>query len=111
LWRSAETDAKGELAGRINVPLSILVLALLAIPLSYVNNRAKRSYGLIIALLLYFIYNNLMSVTQSWIAQGKLGLTAGLLAAHLPVIAALAVLYVNRMQLKPVISRLVRKWP
>jgi lipopolysaccharide export system permease protein len=101
LWKSAEADAHGELAGRLNVPFSVLVLALLAIPLSYVNNRAKRSYGLIVALLLFFIYHNLMSVTQTWIAHGKLGLMEGLLAAHLPAIVALAAFYAYRGRVKP----------
>lgn len=109
LWKSPEADARGELAGRLNVPFSVVVLALLAIPLSYVNTRAKRSYGLIIALLLYFIYNNLMSVSQTWVAQGKWGLPAGLLAAHLPVIAALAAFYVYRMRMKPFSFRMKRK--
>lgn len=101
LLKSPESDAKGELAGRFNVPLSLVVVALLAIPLSYVNVRAKRSYGLIVALLLYFIYNNLMSITQSWIAHDKLGLAAGLVAAHLPAVIALAAFYAYRMRLKP----------
>jgi lipopolysaccharide export system permease protein len=101
LWKSAEPDARGELLKRLNVPFSILVLAVLAIPLSYVNNRAKRSYGLIAALLVFFIYHNLMSVTQSWVAQGKLGLPAGALLAHLPALAALAAFYAWRMRMKP----------
>lgn len=101
LWRSADTDAHGEFAGRFNVPLGLLVLAMLAIPLSYVNNRAKRSYGLIAALLVFFIYHNLISVTQAWIAQGRLGLMVGMLAAHLPAIAALAAFYAYRMRMKP----------
>lgn len=109
LWKSAEADARGELAGRLNVPLSVVVLALLAIPLSYVNNRAKRSYGLITALLLFFIYNNLMSVTQTWIRHGEWGLMAGLLAAHLPAIAALAAFYVYRTRMKPFDFRWGRK--
>lgn len=109
LWQSGEPHARGELAGRLNVPLSMVVLALLAIPLSYVNNRARRSYGLILALLLYFIYSNLMSVSQSWIAQDKLGLAAGLLAAHLPAIAALVAFYAYRAGMKPINFRLGRK--
>ncbi len=100
LWKSAEPDAQGELAGRLNVPFSVLVLALLAIPLSYVNTRSKRSYGLIVALLLFFIYHNLMSVSQSWIAQGKWGMASGLMVAHLPAIAALLVFYAYRTRMR-----------
>ncbi len=109
LWKTAEPDARGELAGRFNIPLSLLVLVLLAIPLSYVNNRAKRSYGLIAALLVFFIYHNLLSVSQAWVAQGRLGLAAGMLAAHLPALVALALLYAYRMRMKPAAFRLGRK--
>jgi lipopolysaccharide export system permease protein len=109
LLKSPEADAKGEVAWRFNVPLSVVVVALLAIPLSYVNTRAKRSYGLISALLLYFIYNNLMSVTQAWISHGKLGLIAGLLAAHLPAIAAVAAFYAYRTRRWPFGYKLGRK--
>ncbi len=101
LWKSAEPDAKGELAGRFNVPLSLLVLTMLAIPLSPVNNRAKRSYGLISALLVFFTYHNLMSVSQSWIAQGEMGLATGLALAHFPALAVMAAFYAYRMRLKP----------
>ncbi len=109
LWKSTDANASGELAGRFNVPLSLLVLAMLAIPLGYVNNRSKRSYGLIAALLVFFIYHNLLSVTQTWIAQGKLGLVVGMLAAHLPAIAALAAFYAYRMRMRPFNFRLGRK--
>lgn len=91
----------GELAGRFNVPLSLLVLAMLAVPISPVNNRAKRSYGLITALLVFFIYHNLMSVTQTWIAQGDLNLLAGMLLAHLPIVAATVAFYAYRMRMRP----------
>jgi Predicted permeases len=109
LLKIADTDARGELAGRLNVPLSLLVLAILVIPLSYVNNRAKRSYGLIAALLVFFTYHNMISVTQSWVAQGKLGLLTGMLAAHLPAIVALAAFYAYRMRMKPINLGLGRK--
>ena len=109
LWRSAEPDARGELIGRLNVPFSFLIVSLLAIPLSYVNTRAKRSYGLIVALLLYFIYHNFMSIIQAWVAQGKLGLMAGLLTAHLPAIAALLAFYAYRTREIPFNFRLGQK--
>lgn len=101
LWRGGERDALGELAGRFNLPLSLVVLSLLAIPLSYVNNRARRSYGLVTALLVFFIYHNLISLSQTWIAQGRLSLPAGMLLAHLPAVAALSALYAWRVRMKP----------
>lgn len=110
LWKSKEADALGELAGRMNAPLGVLVLTMLTVPLSYVNTRANRSYGLIIALLLYFVYHNLMSVTQAWIAQGKLGLLSGLVLAHIPAIAALVAFYAYRMHVNPFAFMMRKKW-
>lgn len=101
LLGSSQRGAKGELAGRLNVPISTILLVLLAIPLSYVNPRANRSYSLILALLIYFIYSNFMSISQTWVAQDKLGLIAGLSLAHLPAVLALAGLYAYRMRIGP----------
>src|SRR3954470_15944595 len=54
----------GELLWRIGIPISALVLVLLAIPMSFVNPRAGRSINLLFALLTYVIYSNLLSVSQ-----------------------------------------------
>ena len=64
------------------MPISALVLTLLAIPLSYVNPRMGRSFNLIAAALLYMLYSNCLNIVQSFIAQGKLGFWAGLALPH-----------------------------
>lgn len=88
--------ARAELLWRLGVPVSAVILAVMAIPLSFVNTRARRSYGLLIALLLYFIYNNLLSLAQAWVAQGKLDPWLGMLSAHLLMAAAAGLLFVLR---------------
>lgn len=88
--------ARAELLWRLGVPLSALVLAVMAIPLSFVNTRARRSYGLVTALLLYFVYNNLLSLTQAWVAQGKFNPWAGMLSSHLVMLLAAAALFYLR---------------
>ena len=100
LIRDPSPEARAELVWRLGVPVSALVLAAMAIPLSFVNTRARRSYGLIVALLLYFIYNNLLSLSQAWVAQGKLSLWAGVLTSHLPMVLAVIVLFYLRSQLQ-----------
>ena len=55
----------GELLWRIGIPISALVLVLLAIPMSFVNPRAGRSVNLLFALLTYIVYSNLLSVSQA----------------------------------------------
>ena len=91
-------QARAELLWRLGVPFSVLVLAVMAIPLSFVNTRARRSYGLLIALLLYFVYNNLLSLSQAWVAQGKLNPWVGMLSSHLLMVLVVVVLFYLRSQ-------------
>lgn len=93
--------AKGEIASRLNIVLSTVILVLLSIPLSYVNPRANRSYGLVSGILLYFIYNNLMSIGQTWVTQGKAGLVSGMLFAHLLPLIGLLGFFAYRLRTWP----------
>ncbi len=88
---------KGELLWRIGTPVSALVLALLAIPLSFVNPRAGRTNNLIFALLAFMIYSNLLSVSQAWVAQGRISFTLGVWVVHAVMIGALALLFWKRI--------------
>jgi lipopolysaccharide export system permease protein len=92
----ATPPARAELLWRMGVPVSALILAVMAIPLSYVNTRARRSYGMVIALLLYFVYNNLLSLSQAWVAQAKLNPWAGMVSSHLLMLLAVAALFYLR---------------
>jgi lipopolysaccharide export system permease protein len=92
--------AKGELLWRIGQPVSAIILALLAIPLSYVNPRAGRSANMLLAILIYAVYNNLMSVSQAWVAQGKLSFWIGLWAAHAMMLVPLALLFYRRIAVR-----------
>ena len=81
--------AQGELVWRIGLVLSVFSLGVLAIPLSFVNARAGRSANLIIALLVYFVYNNLMNIVQSSTARGRIPFAVSWWVAHV-VVALLA---------------------
>lgn len=88
---------QAELLWRIGVPLSALVLSLLAIPMSFVNPRAGRSANLILAILTFTIYSNLLSVSQAWVSQGKLGFDTGWWLVHLVMAALLPLLFLRRI--------------
>jgi lipopolysaccharide export system permease protein len=92
--------AKGELLWRIGQPVSAIILVLLAIPLSYVNPRAGRSANMLLAILIYAVYNNLMSVSQAWVAQGKLSFWIGLWAAHAMMLVPLVLLFYRRIAVR-----------
>jgi lipopolysaccharide export system permease protein len=87
----------GELSWRIGLPVSALLLSLLAIPLAFVNPRAGRSMHLILAVLVYMIYVNLLSVIQAYIGQSRLHLVPGLLVLHTTVALLLLALFYRRL--------------
>ena len=89
----------GELMWRIGIPLSALILSLLAIPMSFVNPRAGRSVNLLFALLTYMVYSNLLSVSQARVAQGKLAFSIGWWLVHAIMLVVLLALFAQRMSL------------
>ncbi len=105
LVKSSDPVFKGELIWRLGFPVSALVLALMAIPLAVVNNRSRRSFGLIGALLIYFIYNNLQSVGQAWVVQERMNAVMGFLVGHAPMLLTLVILFLARTRLQPLFRR------
>lgn len=96
LLKSGSTANNAELQWRLAIPISAFVLALLAIPLSSVDPRAGRSANFALALVIYLIYNNLLSIMQAWIAQGKLRPEIGLWPVHLLFISIAIYLFYRR---------------
>ncbi len=97
LVQSPTNPGKGEILWRIGIPLAALNLALLAIPLSFVNPRAGRTNNLVLALLTYMLYSNLLSVSQAWVAQGKLRFEVGWWLVHIVMLVMLILLFFKRL--------------
>jgi lipopolysaccharide export system permease protein len=96
-----------EFSWRVGLPASALILTLLAIPLSFVNPRAGRSMNLVLALLIYMAYSNLLSITQAQISQSRLSLSLGMFAVHAAMLLILLALFYRRL-LVVSLFRLVR---
>jgi lipopolysaccharide export system permease protein len=109
LAREHTHRSSSELQGRLATPISALLLILLAIPLSFVDPRAGRSANMIMALLIFVIYNNLLSILQVWVAQGKLDPMIGLWPAHGLVLMLTAYLFYRRYYMMPLLPRWVRR--
>jgi lipopolysaccharide export system permease protein len=90
---------RAELFWRLSVPISALVLTLLAVPLSHVNPRMGRSFNLLSAAFLYMVYSNGLNIVQSFIAQGKLGFWTGLLLPHAIALVVVLMLFAQRLSL------------
>ena len=99
LWRNPTTWNLAELEWRLGLPISAALLALLAIPLSYVNPRAGRSLNLILAIVLYMLYSNMISVTNTWVGQGKLSPGIGLWGLHAVMLTITVLMFYRRMTL------------
>lgn len=88
-----------ELSFRIGIPIGALILALLAIPLSFVNPRAGRSMNLLLALLVYMSYSNMLSIADASIAQSRISFAAGVLGVHALMFLLLLLLFYRRLML------------
>lgn len=88
---------RAELLWRLSVPFSAIVLALLAIPMSFVNPRAGRSANMILALFTYMLYLNLMTISQAWVASGRISFALGLIAVHLFMLCLLPLMFWRRI--------------
>jgi lipopolysaccharide export system permease protein len=84
-----------ELQWRISLPIALVLLSLLAVPLSYVNPRHGRFSQLLPAILIAIIYVNLLYTFQNWVGSGVLPLWIGVWWIHF-VLIILIVFLVNR---------------
>ncbi len=89
---------KGELLWRIASPVMCLLLMLLALPLGFVNPRAGRSVNLIVALLLYFTYYNMVSIFQEKVKQGHFSFGLSWWPVHMVAALIIVMLFFWRVQ-------------
>ncbi|TLY53518.1 MAG: LPS export ABC transporter permease LptF [Gammaproteobacteria bacterium] len=86
LLRSTDPTQRAEIHWRLAAPISILVLVLLALPLSKSSPRQPRYAGLIVAFLAWAIYYNGITIGRSLLSQGKFSFLLGFWWVHLPVL-------------------------
>nr|MDJ0940809.1 LPS export ABC transporter permease LptF [Woeseiaceae bacterium] len=73
---------RAELQWRLSVPISTMLLALLAVPLSRSQPREGRYGRIAIGLLVFIIYFNLLTAAKAWVEQGDISPTLGLWWVH-----------------------------
>jgi len=72
LWHNKTPEARAELHWRLTLVVSVLIMALMVVPLSVVNPRQGRVLSMLPALLLYLVFFLLQSSLRSNGAKGKL---------------------------------------
>ena len=78
---------------RLAFPIAVIMMALFAIPLAFVNPRTGRSWNLVMAVLVYALYNNLLSIFQAWTKSGRVPSWVGLWPVHLGMILIIFILF------------------
>jgi lipopolysaccharide export system permease protein len=95
LYRSRALADRAELHWRVSFPLSLFVLGLLAIPLSRTSPREGRYARLGMALFIYIIYIDLLSITRVWMERGLVGDDIGMWWVH-AIVGLVALLMLAR---------------
>lgn len=82
LLGSPDPHRQAELQWRISSVLACLVLAVLAVPLSRTSPRHGRYARLVLAVVVYLFFNNLLTMARGWLAHGKIPAALGLWWVH-----------------------------
>ena len=72
----------GELAWRLGMILCAINMTILGLSLAYTNPRRPNNWNMLFALLSFFIYFNLINLSQSWVAVGRVSFAQALLGLH-----------------------------
>ena len=92
LLENGQAKDMAELQWRISMPISALLLAMLGLVISRTSPRQGRFAKLFVAILVYVIYNNLISVGRSWVEQSKIPVEIGVWWVHLLLVVIIMLL-------------------
>ena len=98
LIKSSNPKDVAELQWRMMMPVSVMVLLVLAVPLSRSSPRHGRYGKLVVAVLLFVIYYNLMGVAEVWVQEGVTPPSIGMWwVAVLPLLITAMLLWGGRL--------------
>lgn len=97
LWEARSPEAFAELHWRMALPIVTLLLALIAIPLAFVNPRSGRSWNLLIAILVFMLYYNMLNIFQVWTSKERVPVWLGLWPVHAGMLLILLALFSRQM--------------
>jgi lipopolysaccharide export system permease protein len=88
---------------RLSKPVTLFLLALLALAFSYSHPRHGRYGGLFVAILVYFVYTNLLTFSDAMLKQGRIPPALGMWWVHGVFLALSIHLLVRRTNNQPLI--------
>lgn len=96
LLASGRREDQAELQWRLSMPVMVIVLTLLAVPLARLRPRQGRYARIGLAILLYFVYANLLSAAKVWMTKGIVPSGIGLWWVHALLLALVLVVVLRR---------------
>jgi lipopolysaccharide export system permease protein len=99
-------DASAEWHWRLSKPALVFVLALYAMVLAHTDARRGRLANLFAAILVYFIYSNLLGLGQTMIKKGQVPGAIGLWWVHGAMLAVAVFMLYQRNRNRPLLPRL-----
>ena len=82
LLRQPSGPNQGELVWRLGLVLGSANLLLLGIGLAATNPRRPSNWNVLMALLAFVVYYNIINLTKAWVAGAKLGMGTALALTH-----------------------------
>jgi len=77
-----DVESRAEIQWRLSAPVTLLILTLIAVPLSRTQPRQGRYSGIATAILIYVIYNNMLGAAKVWLEKGEIPAWLGLWWVH-----------------------------
>jgi len=83
LLATGDNESIAELQWRLSPAITLVVLGLLAIPLAHSEPREGRGFRVVLGILVYILYGNLLYLSRTWVIEGVLPTWVGMWWVHL----------------------------
>ena len=83
LLDDGSVESIAELQWRLSPAITVIVLGLLAVPLAHTEPREGRGIRIILGILIYLLYVNMLYLCRSWVAEDILPAYIGLWWVHI----------------------------
>ena len=93
LWLAQKAELQAELQCRLSMPLTVILLAALAIPLSYSTPRQGQYGKIVVGILIYLMHANLLNIAKKWVEHGDVSPWIGVWWTHVLLLIIVLVLF------------------
>lgn len=109
LLGSDDRNDIAELQWRASMPLSVVLLSLLAVPLGRTSPRQGKYGKLFAAVLAYLIYSNLLGIANTWVARGLVPTAVGMWWVHVVLLIGVVALWTRQFGARWVFGSVLRR--